>query len=286
MTGCSSGIGRATAERLAAGGYTVYATARRPESIADLEAAGCKTLALDVNSEESMRAAVRDRRGRRGRDRRARQQRRHPGDRRDRDAADGPRARHLRDQPVRAGAARPARAAGHAQGGRRPDRHRRLDERQVHLARHRLLLRDQARAGGHQRLPALRGRARSASTSCCSSPGSSRPRWARPRSAAARRTPTTRTATTTPQVAEAATNYTTGMLGMLACTPEAVAKVVQKSLDAEQAEGPLPDRALGAHVHGHAQGDAGRRVRRLPALADTRRLNVLREERRDLVLAF
>ena len=35
----------------------------------------------------------------------------------------------------------------------------------------------------------------------------------------------------------------------------------------EQAQGPLPDRPLGAHVHGHAQGDAGRRVRRLPALA-------------------
>jgi NAD(P)-dependent dehydrogenase (short-subunit alcohol dehydrogenase family) len=59
VTGCSSGIGRATAERLARAGYTVYATARRPESIADLEAAGCKTLALDVNSEESMQAAVR-----------------------------------------------------------------------------------------------------------------------------------------------------------------------------------------------------------------------------------
>jgi NAD(P)-dependent dehydrogenase (short-subunit alcohol dehydrogenase family) len=58
VTGCSSGIGRATAERLAARGWTVYATARRPESIADLQAAGCKTLALDVNSEESMQAAV------------------------------------------------------------------------------------------------------------------------------------------------------------------------------------------------------------------------------------
>jgi len=59
ITGCSSGIGRATAERLARGGRTVYATARRPESIADLEAAGCKTLALDVTDEGSMQTAVR-----------------------------------------------------------------------------------------------------------------------------------------------------------------------------------------------------------------------------------
>jgi NAD(P)-dependent dehydrogenase (short-subunit alcohol dehydrogenase family) len=59
VTGCSTGIGRATAERLARGGHTVYATARRPESIADLEAAGCRTLALDVTDEDSMQAAVR-----------------------------------------------------------------------------------------------------------------------------------------------------------------------------------------------------------------------------------
>ena len=58
ITGCSTGIGRATAERLAARGHTVYATARRPESIADLEASGCRTLALDVTDEDSMRAAV------------------------------------------------------------------------------------------------------------------------------------------------------------------------------------------------------------------------------------
>ncbi|HET6448277.1 MAG TPA: oxidoreductase [Conexibacter sp.] len=58
ITGCSSGIGRATARRLAASGWTVYATARRLESIADLEAAGCRTLALDVTDEDSMVAAV------------------------------------------------------------------------------------------------------------------------------------------------------------------------------------------------------------------------------------
>ncbi len=59
ITGCSSGIGQATARRLAAGGWTVYATARRPESIADLESAGCRTLPLDVTDEASMVAAVR-----------------------------------------------------------------------------------------------------------------------------------------------------------------------------------------------------------------------------------
>ncbi len=58
ITGCSSGIGRATALRLAGAGWSVYASARRPESIAELAQAGCRTLALDVTDEESMRAAV------------------------------------------------------------------------------------------------------------------------------------------------------------------------------------------------------------------------------------
>jgi NADP-dependent 3-hydroxy acid dehydrogenase YdfG len=59
ITGCSTGIGRATAERLAARGLTVYATARRPESIEDLKGRGCRILALDVTDESSMEAAVR-----------------------------------------------------------------------------------------------------------------------------------------------------------------------------------------------------------------------------------
>jgi len=58
VTGCSSGIGRATALTLARQGWTVWATARRPETLADLAAAGCRTLALDVTDEDSMRAAV------------------------------------------------------------------------------------------------------------------------------------------------------------------------------------------------------------------------------------
>ncbi len=58
ITGCSSGIGRATALRLAGSGWTVYATARRPETLSELQAAGCRTLALDVTDEQSMQAAV------------------------------------------------------------------------------------------------------------------------------------------------------------------------------------------------------------------------------------
>jgi NAD(P)-dependent dehydrogenase (short-subunit alcohol dehydrogenase family) len=58
VTGCSSGIGHATAERLAENGWRVYATARRVESLADLAERGCQTLAVDVTDEESMRAAV------------------------------------------------------------------------------------------------------------------------------------------------------------------------------------------------------------------------------------
>ena len=58
ITGCSSGIGRASADLLVKAGHTVYATARRTETLAELQAAGARVLALDVTSEDSMAAAV------------------------------------------------------------------------------------------------------------------------------------------------------------------------------------------------------------------------------------
>lgn len=58
ITGCSTGIGRATALRLAKAGHTVYATARKVETLQDLAAAGCKVMALDVCDEASIRRAV------------------------------------------------------------------------------------------------------------------------------------------------------------------------------------------------------------------------------------
>jgi len=58
ISGCSSGIGAATAAALARAGHTVYATARRMDTLEDLEALGAHTLALDVTSEDSMIAAV------------------------------------------------------------------------------------------------------------------------------------------------------------------------------------------------------------------------------------
>lgn len=58
ITGCSSGIGRETALHLAKAGHTVYATARRAESLEGLEEAGCRPLLLDVTSQESASLAV------------------------------------------------------------------------------------------------------------------------------------------------------------------------------------------------------------------------------------
>ncbi|MGH8061749.1 MAG: oxidoreductase [Pseudoxanthomonas sp.] len=55
VTGASSGIGKATAERLASAGYTVYGTSRRGAQASQLP---FTMLPLDVTSDESVEAAV------------------------------------------------------------------------------------------------------------------------------------------------------------------------------------------------------------------------------------
>lgn len=59
VTGCSSGIGRATALALAKAGFPVWASARDAGALGQLEAAGCRVLELDVTDEQSRAAAVR-----------------------------------------------------------------------------------------------------------------------------------------------------------------------------------------------------------------------------------
>jgi NAD(P)-dependent dehydrogenase (short-subunit alcohol dehydrogenase family) len=58
ITGCSSGLGRATARAFRAAGFETFATARNPESLQELAAIGCHILALDVTDEQARRAAV------------------------------------------------------------------------------------------------------------------------------------------------------------------------------------------------------------------------------------
>jgi len=58
ITGCSKGLGRATAVELVRRGHEVIATARKPETLADLPVAA--RLALDVTDDASVRNAVRD----------------------------------------------------------------------------------------------------------------------------------------------------------------------------------------------------------------------------------
>jgi|SRR5687768_15914956 len=58
ITGCSSGIGWATAGRLVDVGWRVYATARNVQKLAPLEQRGCELLSLDVTNEDSMISAV------------------------------------------------------------------------------------------------------------------------------------------------------------------------------------------------------------------------------------
>lgn len=59
VTGCSSGIGRATAIEAARRGHEVFATARAEAGVADLQGRdGIRTLLLDVTDRDSIRGAV------------------------------------------------------------------------------------------------------------------------------------------------------------------------------------------------------------------------------------
>ncbi|HTT55070.1 MAG TPA: oxidoreductase [Streptosporangiaceae bacterium] len=58
VTGASSGIGEATAQRLHGLDYVVYGLARRVDRMADLAELGVRTLAVDVTDERATAAAV------------------------------------------------------------------------------------------------------------------------------------------------------------------------------------------------------------------------------------
>ena len=60
ITGCSTGIGRATALLLAKKGWRVFASARRLETVNDLASDHITSLRLDVTDESSMASAVQD----------------------------------------------------------------------------------------------------------------------------------------------------------------------------------------------------------------------------------
>jgi len=58
ITGCSSGIGRATAAAFLDADWTVYATARDTDDIEDLADVGAKTQELDVTEQDDVDAAI------------------------------------------------------------------------------------------------------------------------------------------------------------------------------------------------------------------------------------
>lgn len=60
ITGASSGMGQATAERLNKHGYKVYAAARRTDRMADMQAQGIQTRYVDLTKDESMVKLVED----------------------------------------------------------------------------------------------------------------------------------------------------------------------------------------------------------------------------------
>ena len=58
ITGCSSGLGQATALLFREAGYLTIATARDPSKLDRLAAAGCEIFPLDVTDEVSRQTVV------------------------------------------------------------------------------------------------------------------------------------------------------------------------------------------------------------------------------------
>ena len=153
ITGCSTGFGRATAVELTKRGHEVLATARRPETIDDLDVTD--KLRLDVDDDASVADAVASAGqvdalvnnagfGISGPDR-ARATAGVPAD--------------VRDERPRRPAHDPGRAAPDARTGERHDRQRDVARRPGDPADRWGVLGDEARARGRVRGTALRGRA-------------------------------------------------------------------------------------------------------------------------------
>ncbi len=58
ITGCSSGIGLDAAHGLKAAGWRVFATCRKPEDCARLEAEGLESFVLDVADQASLESGL------------------------------------------------------------------------------------------------------------------------------------------------------------------------------------------------------------------------------------
>lgn len=58
ITGCSSGIGRCVAQGLQTRGYRVFATARKPADVAELQSQGMESLLLDLDDSASIHTAI------------------------------------------------------------------------------------------------------------------------------------------------------------------------------------------------------------------------------------